>query len=93
MLRGEMDYQIDKHDKIEGLVASDLDHWLCNMYFEIVRLPRSNLEIKKPFISLNFIYCRYLAGQKEYEVELQFSSGILAHPDRINTSKQNISFF
>lgn len=26
---------------------------------------------------------RYLAGQKEYEVELQFSSQILGFPDRI----------
>ena len=29
--------------------------------------------------------CRYLAGQKEYEVELQFSSGMLSYPDRVNT--------
>ena len=35
-----------------------LDHWLGNIYFEIVRLPR------------------YLAGQKEYEVELQFRLGL-----------------
>ena len=34
-----------------------VDHWLGNIYFEIVRLPR------------------YLAGQKEYEVELQFRLG------------------
>ncbi|ELU07382.1 hypothetical protein CAPTEDRAFT_226170 [Capitella teleta] len=66
MLRGEMDFQIDKHDKLEALIASDIDHWLCNLYFEAVKLPR------------------YLAGQKEYEVELQFSSGMVAYPDRVN---------
>lgn len=26
-----------------------------------------------------------MAGQKEFEVELQFSSGLLSHPDRVNT--------
>lgn len=40
MLRGEMDNRIDKHEKIESLMASDIDHWLCNVYFEIVKLPR-----------------------------------------------------
>jgi len=27
---------------------------------------------------------RYLAGMKEYEVELQFTSGLLGYPDRIH---------
>ena len=27
---------------------------------------------------------RYMAAQKEYEVELQFSSSLVNHPDRIN---------
>jgi hypothetical protein len=40
MLRGEMDALLDKHEKMEELMASDMDHWLCNMYFEIVKLPR-----------------------------------------------------
>ncbi|KAK2169280.1 hypothetical protein NP493_1197g00020 [Ridgeia piscesae] len=66
-LRGEMDPQLDKHEKIEALMASDIDHWMCNLYIDIVKLPR------------------YLAGQKEYEVELQFSSGMLAYPDRVDT--------
>jgi len=29
--------------------------------------------------------CRYMAGQKEYEVELQFTSGITGYPDRVKT--------
>ena len=33
----------------------------------------------------SYSYFRYLAGQKEYEVELQFSSGMLSYPDRVNT--------
>ncbi|XP_013405388.1 uncharacterized protein LOC106170172 [Lingula anatina] len=70
LLRGEMDTLIDKHEKIEELMASDVDHWLSNLYFEVVKLPR------------------YMAGQKEYEVELQFLSGILSHPDRVNTGEE-----
>ncbi|XP_041361349.1 uncharacterized protein LOC121377431 [Gigantopelta aegis] len=66
-LRGEMDANIDKHDKIEELMASDMDHWLSNLYFEVVKLPR------------------YLAGQKEYEVELQFTSALTGYPDRVKT--------
>ncbi|KAK3732447.1 hypothetical protein RRG08_037451 [Elysia crispata] len=66
-LRGPMDPEIDKHEKIEELIASDLDHWMCNLYFDIIKLPR------------------YFAGQKEYEVELQFSSGLTGYPDRVQT--------
>jgi len=39
-LRGDMDPTIDKHEKIEELMADDLENWLCNLYFEIVKLPR-----------------------------------------------------
>ncbi|XP_067936655.1 uncharacterized protein [Watersipora subatra] len=66
MLRGEMDMKLEKHSQIEEIIASDLDHWLCNTYFEIIRLPR------------------YIDGQKEYEVELKFSSALVNHPDRVN---------
>lgn len=40
MVRGEMDLKLDKHSQIEKVISSDLDHWLCNAYFEIVKLPR-----------------------------------------------------
>ena len=33
---------------------------------------------------------RYMAGQKEYEVELQFTSGLLGAPDRTKTKEENI---
>ena len=39
-LRGDMDPHIDKHEKVEELMAEDLENWLCNLYFEIVKLPR-----------------------------------------------------
>ena len=69
MLRGHMDPQIDRFERIEQLISADLDHWMANVYFDVVRLPR------------------YLAGQKEYEVELQFSSGLLNSPDRVKTAE------
>ena len=33
------------------------------------------------------LFCpsRFFAGQKEYEVELQFSSGLTGYPDRVKT--------
>ncbi|XP_077989963.1 uncharacterized protein LOC144444426 [Glandiceps talaboti] len=71
-LRGEMDYRIERHEGVERLIASDIDHWLCNLYFEVVKLPR------------------YLAGQKEYEVELQFSSNILSFPDRVKGAEEPV---
>ena len=43
MLRGERDPYIDRHSRIEQIMAKDLDSWLCNFYFEIQKLPRSVL--------------------------------------------------
>ena len=40
MLRGEMDPRIDRHAQLEKLLASDIDHWMCNLYFEVIKLPR-----------------------------------------------------
>lgn len=34
---------------------------------------------------LSFCYSRYLAGMKEFEVELEFSSAMTAYPDRRRT--------
>ncbi|XP_061570049.1 uncharacterized protein ofcc1 [Cololabis saira] len=39
LLRGEPSTQLDQFKKIEALISSDLDHWLCNLYFEVKRLP------------------------------------------------------
>ncbi|XP_072021333.1 uncharacterized protein [Amphiura filiformis] len=72
MLRGEMDPRIDRHVQVEKLLASDIDHWLCNVYFEVIKLPR------------------YLVGQKEYEVELQFTSQLVNYPDRTKGAEEAI---
>ncbi|XP_047424717.1 uncharacterized protein ofcc1 [Mugil cephalus] len=39
LLRGEPSTQLDQFKKIEALISSDLDHWLCNLYFQVKRLP------------------------------------------------------
>ncbi|XP_030254786.1 uncharacterized protein LOC115570384 isoform X1 [Sparus aurata] len=39
LLRGEPSAQVDQFKKIEALISSDLDHWLCNLYFQVKRLP------------------------------------------------------
>ncbi|KAM6458351.1 uncharacterized protein PHA67_015976 [Liasis olivaceus] len=39
LLRGHYDSRIDRFQKIEKLISSDLDHWLCNLYFQIIKLP------------------------------------------------------
>merc|ERR1712136_587541 len=71
LLRGHVDKRITKHSTIEQLISSDIDHWMANLYIEVVRLPR------------------YLTGQKEYEVELQFSAGLLSYPDRIVNAEKS----
>nr|XP_060630776.1 uncharacterized protein LOC132774583 [Anolis sagrei ordinatus] len=40
LLRGHYNHKIDRFQKIENLISSDLDHWLCNLYFQIIKLPR-----------------------------------------------------
>ncbi|XP_075682768.1 uncharacterized protein LOC142651667 isoform X2 [Rhinoderma darwinii] len=38
-LRGHYDFRIDRFTKIEDLIMADLDNWLCNLYFQVVKLP------------------------------------------------------
>ncbi|KAM5158239.1 uncharacterized protein ACMZJ9_009506 [Mantella aurantiaca] len=39
LLRGHYDSRIDRFNKVEDLIATDLDHWLCNLYFQVIKLP------------------------------------------------------
>lgn len=55
-----MDPHIDKHEKIEELMADDLENWLCNLYFEIVKLPRQGmLQFKE---SVTGFFCTVQGG-------------------------------
>ena len=40
LLRGELDPRIEKHRKLEEIINDDVDNWLCNLYFEVIKLPR-----------------------------------------------------
>uniref|UniRef100_A0A673UDY2 Orofacial cleft 1 candidate gene 1 protein n=1 Tax=Suricata suricatta TaxID=37032 RepID=A0A673UDY2_SURSU len=41
LLRGHYDQKFDSFRKMEDLMCLDLDHWLCNLYFEVMKLPLS----------------------------------------------------
>ncbi|XP_039725426.1 uncharacterized protein LOC120607731 [Pteropus medius] len=39
LLRGHYDQKLNNFRKIEDLICLDLDHWLCNLYFQVIKLP------------------------------------------------------
>ncbi|CAI9168934.1 unnamed protein product, partial [Rangifer tarandus platyrhynchus] len=39
LLRGHYDQKVDSFKKTEDLICLDLDHWLCNLYFQVIKLP------------------------------------------------------
>ncbi|XP_076715723.1 uncharacterized protein LOC143402207 [Callospermophilus lateralis] len=39
LLRGHYDRKSSSFRKIEDLICLDLDHWLCNLYFQVIKLP------------------------------------------------------
>ncbi|MED6256827.1 hypothetical protein ATANTOWER_026974 [Ataeniobius toweri] len=39
MIRGEPSPRLDQFKKIEAIISSDLDHWLCNLYFQVKKHP------------------------------------------------------
>ncbi|MBZ3886566.1 Orofacial cleft 1 candidate gene 1 protein, partial [Sciurus carolinensis] len=39
LLRGHYDQDSSSFRKIEDLICLDMDHWLCNLYFQVVKLP------------------------------------------------------
>ncbi|XP_036111496.1 orofacial cleft 1 candidate gene 1 protein [Molossus molossus] len=42
LLRGHYDQKLNSFRKIEDFICLDLDHWLCNLYFQVVKLPLSS---------------------------------------------------
>ncbi|KFO33779.1 Orofacial cleft 1 candidate gene 1 protein [Fukomys damarensis] len=39
ILRGHYEKKLSSFRKIEDLICLDLDHWLCNLYFQVIKLP------------------------------------------------------
>uniref|UniRef100_A0A665V3Z9 Uncharacterized protein n=1 Tax=Echeneis naucrates TaxID=173247 RepID=A0A665V3Z9_ECHNA len=52
LLRGEPNAELDQFKKIESLISSDLDHWLCNVYFQVKMLPSGAARGPEPGITL-----------------------------------------
>ncbi|XP_078396058.1 uncharacterized protein ofcc1 isoform X2 [Cetorhinus maximus] len=52
LLRGHRDSKIDEFRKIEDLISSDIDHWLCNLYFQVIKLPKSLIGQKEYVVEL-----------------------------------------
>ncbi|XP_078147669.1 uncharacterized protein ofcc1 [Centroberyx gerrardi] len=52
LLRGSPSPQLDQFGKIEGLISSDLDHWLCNLYFQVKRLPCGTSTVAEHCVTL-----------------------------------------
>lgn len=53
IMRGEMDFILDKYEKFEELMVLDMDYWFCNMYFEIVKFFRY-------VVCIGLLICIYL---------------------------------
>ncbi|CAK6951893.1 uncharacterized protein LOC128382338 [Scomber scombrus] len=53
MTRGEPNSQLDQFKKIEALISSDLDHWLCNLYFQVKKLPHGTSGVPERSVTLS----------------------------------------
>ncbi|KAF7667286.1 hypothetical protein LDENG_00067680 [Lucifuga dentata] len=53
LLRGAPSTRLDQFRKIEGLISSDLDHWLCNLYFQMTRLPCGTSGVPERCVTLS----------------------------------------
>lgn len=62
MLRGEFDFSIEKFRDLEARWAQDLKNWLCNLYLEIVHIPREHY-------GFDGILTR------EFDMEIEYTSG------------------
>uniref|UniRef100_UPI00398ED48A uncharacterized protein ofcc1 n=1 Tax=Pristiophorus japonicus TaxID=55135 RepID=UPI00398ED48A len=52
LLRGHRDCKINEFRKIEDLISTDIDHWLCNLYFQVIKLPKSLVGQKEYAVEL-----------------------------------------
>uniref|UniRef100_M3ZYQ9 Uncharacterized LOC102232759 n=1 Tax=Xiphophorus maculatus TaxID=8083 RepID=M3ZYQ9_XIPMA len=51
LIRGEPSPQLDQFKKIEAIISSDLDHWLCNLYFQVKRIPLGTSGVTELFVA------------------------------------------
>ncbi|XP_076017177.1 uncharacterized protein ofcc1 [Genypterus blacodes] len=53
LLRGAPSTRLDQYRKIEGLISSDVDHWLCNLYFQLKSFPCGTARVPEPCVTLS----------------------------------------
>uniref|UniRef100_A0A3B5LB05 Uncharacterized protein n=1 Tax=Xiphophorus couchianus TaxID=32473 RepID=A0A3B5LB05_9TELE len=84
LIRGEPSPQLDQFKKIEAIISSDLDHWLCNLYFQVIRWIKIILCLnKKKKKEKKTIVLSPLKSTKEKPVLRLMEKGIvLFHPIR-----------
>uniref|UniRef100_A0A8D2FAX6 Orofacial cleft 1 candidate gene 1 protein n=1 Tax=Theropithecus gelada TaxID=9565 RepID=A0A8D2FAX6_THEGE len=68
LLRGHYDQKLSNFRKIEDLICLYLDHWLCNLYFQVIKLPlhldgQKNHE-SRTRLSPEFPVCLMAKGEK-----------------------------
>ncbi|PWA18164.1 hypothetical protein CCH79_00004313 [Gambusia affinis] len=51
LIRGEPSPQLDQFKKIEAIISSDLDHWLCNLYFQVKKIPLGTSGVTELFVA------------------------------------------
>jgi len=59
MLRGDIDMNKDKYGDIEKLYKSNVDEWVCNLYFEIYKLRVDKISQRNQMRIQNSLQCDY----------------------------------
>jgi len=44
LLFGNVNSKFDKYERIEEFMKQDLDHWMCNLYFQVERMQISDIK-------------------------------------------------
>ncbi|KAM8966957.1 uncharacterized protein RCH25_025618 [Pelodytes ibericus] len=79
-LRGHYDSRIDRFSKIEDLIMTDIDHWLCNLYFQVIKLPQFLNDPKEydVFVQLPQEFLSYTThNEKSSEFEEDIKKSVL----------------
>ncbi|XP_050954770.1 uncharacterized protein ofcc1 [Labeo rohita] len=80
LLRGSPNPSLNQFRKIEHLLSTDLDNWLCNLYFQVKRLPRGNTGVPECSFTL----------QIPSHPQLSSSQGLPPHPDTSTRSSASM---
>ncbi|KAK7123975.1 hypothetical protein R3I93_022166 [Phoxinus phoxinus] len=80
LLRGMPNSSLNQFCKIEHLLSTDLDHWLCNLYFQVKRLPRGSTGVPERSFTL----------QIPSHPQLSSSQGLPPHPDTSTRSSASL---